>query len=324
MRFIFAVVVSLLTNQSYANQWHKVDAATWLISPSEQARYIQVNQAVIQGQRCAVVINAHGDFVKLEQMIHTLKNKLSVPVCYLLSTSAEQDQVQGMALLQRAFPSAKWYANEAITKKISQYQQGLLEKLLMLQQSLTISKERVNKLTDTQLNQWQAHLEIAQQRINDWRTLRLTPPIGIKQPFSLELGNYPITLHANSAYSAGDMYIFSHRNGALFAGNTVDELPYVKHDQLTPWLINLQTFNQDSAIKWLLPAHGKPYKRAAIERPIAFIQALLKNEPHSEFVKKMVSLYSTDKTTQARLVHYYKLAQRRLAAVKESESNAAL
>ncbi|WP_105166856.1 hypothetical protein [Pseudoalteromonas sp. T1lg23B] len=324
MRFILAVVVSLLTNLSHANQWYKVDEATSLISPSEQARYIQVNQAVIQGQQCAAIVNAHGDFVQLEQMINTLKRQLSVPVCYLFSTSAEQDQVLGMALLQRAFPSAKWYANNSIVNKFSHYQQGLLEKLSKLEQSLTISKARANNLSETQKKQWQAHLEVAQQRLQDWRSLRLAPPIGIKQSVSLQLGNYPLSLTANNAYSQGDMYIFSHPNGALFAGNTVDELPYIQHVRLTPWLISLQTFIEDSTITWLLPAHGKPYKRAALQRPISFIQALQQSMPVTDFLEKMTTQHSIDDIAQARLTQYYQLAQRRLAAEHKAKSDVVL
>ncbi|MCF6435527.1 hypothetical protein [Pseudoalteromonas sp. MMG022] len=324
MRFILAVVVSLLTNLSYADQWYKVDEATWLISPSAHARYIQVNQAVIHGQHCAAIINAHGDFAQLEQMINSVKNKLTVPVCYLFSTSAEQQQIQGMALLQRAFPSAKWYTNDKVVKGFTRYQQGLIAKLSMLAQSLSISKQRANKLSDTEQNQWQAHLEIAQQRLSDWRTLQLTPPIAIKQSLSLDLGDYPLTLTASSAYSQGDMFIFSQTNGALFAGNTVDELPYVTHHQLAPWLASLQTFNQDNTIKWLLPAHGKPYKRVALARPITFIQALLNNVPATEFINKVTALYKIDEATQTRMAHYYQLAQRRLATTTESDPNAVL
>ncbi|NOU52724.1 hypothetical protein HG263_19645 [Pseudoalteromonas sp. JBTF-M23] len=325
MRFIFAAIISLLCSVTYANQWHSIDASTWLVSPSKSARYIQENQAIIVGKHCAAIINAHGDFVALENMINTAKQKLQIPVCYLVSTSADTQQVIGMAMLQRAFPSAKWYVGQAVFDNFSLYQQALEDKLALHRKSLTLSTKRLSQVDDKQ--QIQKHIDIAKQRLDDWQNLGLsTPQILPKQTqTALELGAQSVILSAVEAFSSADIFVFNPANGALIGGNSVDPLPEVRHEHISHWLEHLNTLKTDSKVSWLLPAHGKPYKKQALELPITFFEALNKGLSTKEVKQRLSSKYGEyDAQTKRRLIHYYQLAQRRIATKAQDTDDVVL
>ncbi|BBN82860.1 hypothetical protein PA25_28450 [Pseudoalteromonas sp. A25] len=322
MRLIFAAIISLLCSVAHGNQWHHVDATTWLVSPSKPARYIQENQAIIIGKHCAVIVNAHGDFVALERMINTAKRRLQVPVCYLVSNSADIQQVIGISLLQRAFPSAKWYAGQAIADNLVQYKQALNDKVTLLRQSVLLSKQRLSKAKNSQ--KIQKHIDIAQQRLNDWQHLNLNAPIALpeQERLILELGELEIELKTETAFSSADISVFNPSNQALIAGNSVDSLPLIKHQQLANWLAYLDSLKTNEQINWLLPAHGKPYKKELLQLPIMFIEALNK-DLSNDYVKQSLSAHYP-KIDRQRLIHYFQLAKRRLDTYPQENEDAAL
>ncbi|MBD1582055.1 hypothetical protein [Pseudoalteromonas sp. S16_S37] len=325
MRFIFTAILSLLCSVTHANQWHSIDTATWLVSPPKSARYIQENQAIIAGKHCAAIINAHGDFVALERMINTAKQKLQVPVCYLVSTSADTQQVIGMAMLQRAFPTAKWYAGQAIFDNFLHYQQALDDKIALHRKSLTLSAKRLTQVDDEQ--QIQKHIYIAKQRLNDWQKLSLNTPKVLPKhsQIALKLGSQRVILHAVEAFSSADISVFNPANGAYIGGNSVDALPEVRHKYVSRWLKHLNDLKADNKISWLLPAHGKPYKKEALELPITFIKALDKGVSNEEVQQSLSSKYGDyDEQTKLRLMYYYQLAQRRIAASKQDNDDVVL
>ncbi|CAH9058867.1 hypothetical protein PSECIP111951_01958 [Pseudoalteromonas holothuriae] len=323
MRLIFAAALCLLTSITYANQWHNVDDTTWLVSPPKVARYIQANQAIIIGKRCAAIINAHGNFVALEKMINTAKRKLQVPVCYLLSPSAEAHQITGMAMLQRAFPSAKWYAGETVADNLVLYQQALTQQLSLHEKSISLSTKRLS-LSKQDNPQLKAHIEIAKQRLADWQNLSLQAPSVLppNTQHMLQLGENKLILNTKRAFSTGDVFIFNPINGALLAGNSVDILPDVRHERLSTWLNQLKNLQTDNRINWLLPSYGKPYKKEALSQPITFLLALTQGLDVTEAKQYFMTHYhNLDDDEQARLLNYYQLAQRRLSASTKNQND---
>ena len=325
MRLTLAFIFFFISHFSSANQWHSVDKNTWLISPEKQAHYIQTNQAILIGEQCALIVNAHGDFVALEHFINVAKQKLNVPVCYLISTSADPEQILGMALIQRAFPSAKWYAGQSIVENFARFQNALQGKIAKHQQSIKLSTQRASQFENSP--QLLKALDIATQRLKDWQGLELRQPIALSkvQPLTLQLGNRAVILSATNAFSSADIFVFDPKEGALLGGNSVDLLPEAKHSALTTWLAKLKHIKADPTINWILPSHGKPYKREAIALPIAFISALKASIPLDQVEQYLSAHYMTlSETEQLRLQHYYALALRRLDTLKKEAPHAQL
>lgn len=310
MRFFFALLVIFNSLSVSASQWLKLDDKTHLIVPNVSARYLTSNQAILLGKKCAVVIDAHGDFTALENVVSEIKKRINLPICHLISTSSDTEQILGMMLLAHHFPDANWYVPAHVSEQFPYYKNALKEKLERFKKSLELSKARFSSQQNKALQQ---RLKAAEQRIEAWQKAELSYPSSpVRTPIKVELGEHLISLNALEGATGSDLIILSHFNSGLFAGLTANSIPYVQDTDLAAWLTTLEQLRDSEEIVWLLPSQGKPFKIAALHKPIHFLQSVLKNES-TEVPVSLVQLYKNDNITQTRLRLMYELAKTKQA-----------
>ncbi|KAF7768732.1 hypothetical protein PCIT_a3219 [Pseudoalteromonas citrea] len=317
MRFLILLVLTFLPNYCFAQQWHQVDTHTFIIAPNKTASQLQANQAIVTGTTCAAIINSHGDFTVLEQTINQIKKRLSVPVCYLISTGSSHEEVLGSALLQHAFPAAKWVAPNYVKDNIQIYQDAYVNKIKDYSRSYSVSAQRIKNLSNEEQAHWQKKLHAAQQRIKYWQSLSLPFPQNMLT--SLQLGKNILDITPAVGASAGDLLIFNRRNGGLFGGASLDPIPYVTHQHLPQWYNTLLQLKRRNDVTWLLPSHGKPYKLRELNKPISFLHVVmsLNNKPSPTVPASLRILYKKDVAEQQKLQLLFNLALKHMQSISE-------
>ncbi|MCF6438989.1 hypothetical protein L1077_06070 [Pseudoalteromonas luteoviolacea] len=277
-------LLSLLSPLTYAANWHTVDQYTTIIEPVKEARYLLPNQALIRGQKCAALIDSHGDFVALELLIAQIRSNLTTPLCYIVVTNLDPKQLSGLVLLKSAFPESTIYTvkdTSSSTRPLSAIIKDEVEqKLLGFKQSVLLSEQRIAKAPESEQLMWIAKLQQAKQRISRWQSMPIPHIEQITKVTSIELGNYPLLLSPIQGFKGTALHVYSQSNQALFGGHTVNLLPYVAQTNSSRWQHTLYTLEKNSQVKWILPGFGKPYKRAQLHLPLRFLSLL--NAPDTQ------------------------------------------
>ncbi|WP_125778680.1 hypothetical protein [Pseudoalteromonas rubra] len=294
-----------LTPPALATSWHNVSPQITLISPAPEARNILPNMALIQGSTCSALIDSHGDFVTLEQVINQLKARLKTPLCHLIATSSSAHQLTGLALLKQAFPDAKLHLPTAPQLNEQTMRAALDNQLSNFAKSIELSEQRLSKLPAEQQGPWQTRITLAKQRLARWQTLHSVALNKQTKPATqLELGGLSLQLIQFRGQSGYDLGAFSAQHGALFAGHSADLLPYVRH---TTWQHSLQLLQDTPALDWVMPAFGKPYKAAQLVLPITFmtrVQAQLKTADPL-MPRSIIALYQGQSYTHRQLTQHF-------------------
>ena len=306
MRLFFALLYIFFSFSVSATQWLKFDEKTFLVAPQPDARYLTSNQAVLAGQQCAAIVDAHGDFSALENFASEVKKRITQPICHLISTSSDEEQILGMILLSNEFPDAIWHAPNYVINNFADYKNAFNDKLERFESSLTLSKSRFELQNNETLRQ---RLKTAHKRLINWRSIQiLTPAKLVNTPKNIELGEHKLIINTFQGATQSDLSIFSHYNSGLFAGLTVNPIPYVQHHDLKQWLEVLTQFTLLERATWLLPSHGKPYKNKALRKPIIFLESVL-NMGTKNLPDNLIKLHKQDEVTQTRLRLMYELAK---------------
>ncbi|MCG7535660.1 hypothetical protein [Pseudoalteromonas sp. OOF1S-7] len=301
---VFMLLLAL-TPPATATSWHIVSPQITLIAPEPKARNILPNMALIQGNACSALIDSHGDFVALEQLINQLKARLKTPLCHLIATSSSAHQLTGLALLKQAFPDASVHLPTAPQLNEHTMRAALDSQLSNFAKSIELSEQRLSQLTTQQQGPWQTRIALAKQRLARWQTLQ---SIALRQqaalPAQLELGGLTLQLTQFHGQSGYDLSVFSVQHGALFAGHSVNLLPYVRH---TTWQSSLQLIQNTPELDWVMPAFGKPYKAAQLHLPVAFMtlahQQLANGNTHMPH--SITALYQSQPYTQGQLNQHF-------------------
>lgn len=310
MRFFFALLFIFISSSVSATQWLKFDDKTFLIAPPSDARYLTSNQAVLVGQRCAAIIDAHGDFSALENFVSEVKKRIPQPICYLFNSSSDKEQILGMMLLANELPDATWLAPRHVAKHFNEYQNALKDKLSRFEKSLQLSQSRLETHANVQMQQ---RLNKAKARIEKWQNRQFSPPTLLNAAqVTLDLGAHSLVVEEIEGATQGDLSILSHHNLGLFAGLTADPIPYVQDSDLEAWLATIKKLRHSETVAWLLPAQGKPYKLKALQKPISFLEAAI-NSDSMTMPEALLAMYKTDELTQTRLRLMYELAKTKQA-----------
>ena len=273
--------------------WQQITPHINFIEQPQQLRFYDSNQVIIQGDECALVVDASGDFSAVERMVVKLKKRLKVPLCYLVASHYHDDHLLGMAVLQHYFPDAKLIVHADLAAEFDSMQHAFTDKLDSYEQSIELSYQRLAEQPKEQQANWRIKLDKAKQRLLRWRSYSLQPPaITVKDNLPLNLGNYPVELKAYQAHTNADLILFAPQEGVLVGGDIIDYLPYPGQGNLPAWLAVLKQLKNNQQIKQLLPGHGKPLAPAELSQPIRFLQALI-DAVHKAPEKSLEQLQST-------------------------------
>ncbi|KZX01841.1 hypothetical protein JL49_03595 [Pseudoalteromonas luteoviolacea] len=294
-----------------ATQWHTLDKNLTLLEPNKQAQYLLPNQVLIRGNKCAALIDSHGDFVALELLIAKMRTKLPVPLCYLIATNLDVGQLSGMRLLQSAFADAQVIipgngilSTQTLIHAIDNETEYKLEGFA---QSLELSKKRIAQANTEQQLRWHAKLQQAEQRLSRWSALS---PIEIKPLVlntELDLGDYTLKLELMSGYKGAALRVYSPQNKAVFGGHNLDLLPYIAQRETESWRLSLAQLSLRKNINWILPGFGKPYKFEQLNLPNRFFTVV--NEPTSPaMLNDLIKAYELNKISSERFTAYYQQA----------------
>lgn len=307
--------------------WQQVTPHINFVEQPEQLRFYDSNQVIIQGDECALVVDASGDFSAVERMVVKLKKRLTVPLCYLVASHYHDDHLLGIAVLQHYFKDAKLIVHENIAAEFQNMQQAFTDKLDSYEQSIELSYQRLAEQPKDQQANWRTKLDKAKQRLLRWRSYSLQPPaVTVSNNLTLDLGNYPIELKAYQAHTNADLTLFSSQEGVLIGGDIIDYLPYPGHGNLSPWLELLKQIKSNQKIKQLLPGHGKPLEPAQLSQPINFLQALLDTahkapeqsleQLQTAFPKHFATTYEHDEISQKAYPMFLQAGLKRAKASK--------
>lgn len=325
----FLLVSTLIASSTAANAitWQKITPDINFIEQPQQLRFYDSNQVIIQGNECALVVDASGDFSAVERMVVKLKKRLKVPLCYLVASHYHDDHLLGMAVLQHYFKDAKLIVHADLAAEFESMQHAFNDKLDSYEQSIELSYQRLAEQPEEQQANWRTKLDKAKQRLLRWRSYSLQPPaITVANKLSLNLGNYPVELKAYQAHTNADLTLFSPQEGVLVGGDIIDYLPYPGHGNLLAWLEVLKKIKNNKNITQLLPGHGKPLEPAQLSQPISFLQALLNtahNAPEMSleqlktvFPKHFATAYERDEIAQKAYPMFLQAGLKRAKASK--------
>ncbi|WP_304183989.1 MBL fold metallo-hydrolase [Pseudoalteromonas prydzensis] len=273
--FLLLSYLAFAANTATATQWHTISANVQFLEQSSALRFYDSNQVLIQGDKCALMFDASGDFAAVEATVTQLKSTLKTPLCYLVASHFHDDHLLGMAILQHHFPNAQLIVHQQLAAEFKTLQKTYTDKLDNYEKSIELSLQRVSEQPAAQQQQWRDKLNLATQRLLRWRQYQLQAPnIQVAEPLTLELGNYPVTINAYQAHTHADLTLSAENNGILVAADIVDWLPYPGHGNFANWLKVLSQLHHDKRIKVILPGHGGALKADDLRQPLRFLQAI--------------------------------------------------
>lgn len=282
----YLLVILLFTVNSYAHanvSWQSITPNVIFLKQPNALRFYDANQVLVQGSKCALLVDASGNFAAVEQLANDLKKHLKTPLCYLVATHFHDDHLLGMAVLQHFFPHAKLIVHQQVANDFARYQYALNNKLQGYEKSIELSYQRVMTLSKEEQLLWQERLTRAKQRLLRWQTYELNPPaIAIKTATKLELGSYKVTLTAHQAHTHADLALIVDNGQTLIGGDIIDWLPYPGHGQFPHWQILLKSYINNPALTRFIPGHGNILNKADLQQPLAFLTAItehVKNNP---------------------------------------------
>lgn len=132
--------------------------------------------------------------------------------------------------------------------------------------------------------EWQDILQVAQERYSD----DVDALIGLKirrarvtsqNRILLHYTSPPLEVDPSAGSSPGSLSVYSPAHGVLLGGDTVilDEPPILENTRsVTAWLGTLATFEERTAVKWIIPGRGLPSaRRSDLETQREFIGTLV-------------------------------------------------
>ena len=258
-----------------ATQWHSISPHVKFLEQSTALRFYDSNQVLVQGDKCALMFDASGDFAAVEATIEQLKSTLKTPLCYLVASHSHDDHLLGMAILQHHYPDAQLIVHQQLATEFKTLQKAYTGKLDSYEKSIELSFQRLSQQPEAQQQQWRDKLNLAKQRLLRWRQYQLQAPgLQVANTLTLELGNYPVTINAYQAHTNADLTLSSENHAILVGADIVDLLPYPGHGNFTGWLNVLTQLHSDKRIKVILPGHGSALKADDLQQPLSFLQAI--------------------------------------------------
>lgn len=295
MRQFLFLLLALTTTVSHAQQWHSISAHVDFIQQHEKLKYYDSNQVLIQGDECALLIDAPGEFSQTERFISKLDKQLKVPLCYLLVSHPHDDHLLGMALLQSHYPDAKLIVHQHLNDQFHLAHAQLNERLDGFAKSIALSEHRMNNLPEQEQLPWQQKIAAAKARLDKWQHLELqSPQLAINKKTTLDLGNYELNILPYAAHTDADLVVYIEQEALLAGADMVDIQPYPGDANFSQWL---RAFDDLAAldITQVLPGHGDAYSKASLSIPKAWLIAIVEhvNKHPEQNVEELVASFPT-------------------------------
>ncbi|MEO2281694.1 MBL fold metallo-hydrolase [Pseudoalteromonas pernae] len=277
MKHKLATLIATLVIANYAQaqqSWHSVSSHVDFVQQSEKLRFYDSNQALIQGEKCALLVDAPGEFSQTEAFVTQLKAKLTVPLCYLVASHAHDDHLLGLAMVQQQFPDAQLVVHEHLGASFHRAHEQLNQRLDGFAKSIALSEQRMDKLPEPEQAPWQEKINRAQIRLKQWQSLKFTSPqLVVAQPQTLDLGNLSAQVMPFSAHTDGDLAVLVVQDKVLVGADIVDTLPYPGEGNFNVWIKTLADFAA-LPVESVLPGHGELLQRDDLHIPEKWLKAI--------------------------------------------------
>ncbi|WP_462157239.1 MBL fold metallo-hydrolase [Pseudoalteromonas sp. GB56] len=264
-----------IANQAHAQQtWHRASPHVDFVQQSEKLRFYDSNQALVQGEKCALLVDAPGEFAQTEAFITQLKGKLTVPLCYLVASHAHDDHLLGLAMVQQQFPEAQLVVHELLGTSFHRAHEQLNKRLDGFAKSIALSEQRMDKLPEQEQAPWQEKINRAQIRLTQWQSLKFADPkLVISKPKLLDLGGLPVQIMPFAAHTEGDLVVLVEDDKVLVGADIVDTLPYPGEGDFDVWLNTLTGFSA-LPVNFVLPGHGEMMQSSELQAPAKWLKAI--------------------------------------------------
>ena len=271
------ITLSLFSHSSKAAvTWQQINENVQFLKQQDKLRFYDSNQVLIEGEQCALMVDASGNFAAVEALAKQLKKHLKTPLCYLIATHFHDDHLLGMAVLQNAFPKVQLIVHKQVADNFAAYQQAYDDKLAGYEKSIELSYQRLATLPEQQQTQWREKLSLAKQRFLRWKKYHLkSPSTVISEQQSIDLGSFSVQITPEKAHTNGDLTLSTNNGTLLIGGDIVDWLPYPGHGQLQNWQALLKRYINQPNLRTILPGHGGALEKAQLKQPLLFLTNLI-------------------------------------------------
>jgi glyoxylase-like metal-dependent hydrolase (beta-lactamase superfamily II) len=284
---------SVFSTANAAVNWETINPNIQFLKQQNKLRFYDSNQVLIEGEKCALLVDASGNFAAVEQLVNDLKKRLKTPLCYLVATHYHDDHLLGMAVIQHFYPDAELIIHQQVKNDFALYQKAFTDKLDGYEKSIELSYQRLANLPNKEQTQWREKLQLAKERLFRWREYQLNAPqITVDKNKTLDLGGLKLTLNAHKAHTRGDLTITTNNGRILIGGDTVDWLPYPGHGELKSWQTLLEQYINDPKLTLIIPGHGNTLDKTQLKQPLSFLAAItthVKNNSEQTIEQLMLS-----------------------------------
>ncbi|WP_105264826.1 MBL fold metallo-hydrolase [Pseudoalteromonas sp. T1lg76] len=275
-QYVSALILSVVATGAQAQQnWQTLSDHVEFIEQPAKLRFYDSNQTLIQGEQCALLVDAPGEFTQTEAFIGELKKQLRVPLCYVLASHAHDDHLLGLALVQKHFPDAQLIVHHSLGENFHLAHEQLNERLDGFVKSIALSTQRMEKLPEQEQQAWRDKIARAQTRFKQWQSLRFsTPDKVISQATELDLGKLNVELLPFAAHTQGDIAVLVKADKLLIGADMVDTLPYPGEANYQAWLMALDELSQ-LPVTQVLPGHGGVLVTSDLTKPKVWLEAIV-------------------------------------------------
>lgn len=187
------------------------------------------NVGFIVGDTCIAVVDSGGSYLEGEKLLAAIREKSSLPICYVINTHVHPDHILGNAAFENENPN--YVGHEKLPAALAARKSYFEE---VFKEILGASYEGAKFISPT-----------------------LT--VSNSKPLTLDLGNRLITLTAyTTAHTDHDLTVLDHKTATLWAGDLlfVDRIP-VMDGSINGWL-NVMEDLQQQPFSAIIPGHGNP------------------------------------------------------------------
>lgn len=206
------------------------------------------NIGFILGRRCVAVIDTGGSLENGQRLRLAIRQKTSLPVCYVINTHVHPDHVLGNAAFLADKPAFIGHRHLAA--------------------SMLARREHYRKSMARQIGEAAAS-----------ESTMVVPTRAIDSALTIDLGGRELQLRAwPTAHTDADLTVLDRKTGALWLGDLLFERRVPSLDgSLKGWLAVMETL-RGLPVRLVIPGHGTPGRDwpGAMREQERYLQALLK------------------------------------------------